>query len=242
MGPLQGLRIVELAGIGPGPFCGMLLADLGADVVKVESIQRPDGMRFAGSVRNETMWEWNHVFHGANTGKRDVTLNIDSPEGRELILRLIAGADVVAENFSARVLDHWGLGFDALHAHNPRLLLLRMPAFGLSGPWRDNTGFAQTMEQMSGLAWVTGHPEDQPRIQRGPCDPLAGMHAVFSLLVALAERHHKLIADIGSLHGLVGSMPFPVWARDRDGKLVFVNRAYAGAVDVQERFFGTTTP
>jgi crotonobetainyl-CoA:carnitine CoA-transferase CaiB-like acyl-CoA transferase len=71
---------------------------------------------------------------------------------------------------------------------NPRALFLRMPAFGLTGPWRDHTGFAQTMEQLSGLAWVTGHPDDQPRIPRGPCDPVAGMHAAFALIVALARR------------------------------------------------------
>ena len=70
----------------------------------------------------------------------------------------------------------------------PQTILVRMPAFGLSGPWRDHVGFAQTMEQMTGLAWLTGHPHDQPRIQRGPCDPLAGMHAAFATLVALAER------------------------------------------------------
>jgi crotonobetainyl-CoA:carnitine CoA-transferase CaiB-like acyl-CoA transferase len=185
--PLAGVRVVDFTAFWAGPVATGILADLGADVVKVESIQRPDGMRFAGSVRNEVMWEWNHVFHGANPGKRDVTLNIDSPEGRELILRLVAGADVVAENFSARVLDHWGLGYEVLHALNPRLLVLRMPAFGLAGPWRDRTGFAPSIEQVSGLAWITGY-EDQPLIVRGACDPLGGVHAAFALMLALERR------------------------------------------------------
>ena len=185
--PLAGLRVVDFTAFWAGPVATGILADLGADVVKVESIQRPDGMRFAGSVRNEQMWEWNHVFHGANPGKRDVTLNIDSPEGRELILRLIDGADVVAENFSARVMDHWGLGYEALRARNPRLLVLRMPAFGLTGPWRDRTGFAPSIEQVCGLAWITGH-KDQPLIVRGACDPLGGAHAAFALILALERR------------------------------------------------------
>ena len=86
------------------------------------------------------------------------------------------------------MLEGWGLDWPAIRAANPRAVLVRMPAFGLSGPWRDHTGFAQTMEQLSGLAWLTGHRDDQPRIQRGPCDPLAGMHAAFAFLVALAER------------------------------------------------------
>jgi crotonobetainyl-CoA:carnitine CoA-transferase CaiB-like acyl-CoA transferase len=89
------------------------------------------------------------------------------------------------------VLDNFGLTWDAIHEASPQTILVRMPAFGLTGPWRDNTGFAQTMEQMTGLAWLTGHPDDQPRIQRGPCDPLAGMHAAYAVLVALAEREAK---------------------------------------------------
>jgi crotonobetainyl-CoA:carnitine CoA-transferase CaiB-like acyl-CoA transferase len=89
------------------------------------------------------------------------------------------------------VVEGFGLGWDQVHALNPRIIQVRMPAFGLSGPWRDNVGFAQTMEQISGLAWITGHIDDQPRIQRGPCDPLAGMHAAYAVLVALAEREHS---------------------------------------------------
>ena len=86
------------------------------------------------------------------------------------------------------MVEGFGLTWEAVHELNPRLVMTRMPAFGLDGPWRDNVGFAQTMEQMTGMAWLTGHVDDQPRIQRGPCDPLAGMHAAFATLVALAER------------------------------------------------------
>jgi len=160
---------------------------MGADVVKVESIQRPDGMRFAGAVRNEQMWEWSPVFHGANVGKRDVTLRLDSDRGMALLRKLIEGADVLIENYSARVMDNFGLSWEDVREISPRAIMVRMPAFGLDGPWRDRPGFAMTVEQVSGLAWITGY-EDMPLVVRGACDPLGGMHAVFATLCALEER------------------------------------------------------
>jgi crotonobetainyl-CoA:carnitine CoA-transferase CaiB-like acyl-CoA transferase len=185
--PLAGLRVVDLTAFWAGPVAAAYLADMGADVVKVESIQRPDGMRFAGSVPGERLWEWSPIFAGANSGKRDVTLRLDDREGHALLERLIAGADVVIENYSARVLEGFGLGWERVRALNPRAIMVRMPAFGLDGPWRDRTGFAMTIEQVSGLAWITGYP-DMPLVVRGACDPVGGIHAVFALLVALEHR------------------------------------------------------
>jgi crotonobetainyl-CoA:carnitine CoA-transferase CaiB-like acyl-CoA transferase len=117
-----------------------------------------------------------------------MTLNLSDPKGVAILDSLIAGADALVENFSPRVMDGFGVTWEKVQALNPRCHYVRMPAFGLDGPWRENVGFAATMEQMSGMAWLTGHRDDQPRIQRGPCDPLAGMHAAFALLVAMAER------------------------------------------------------
>jgi crotonobetainyl-CoA:carnitine CoA-transferase CaiB-like acyl-CoA transferase len=185
--PLAGLRVVDLTAFWAGPVASECFASFGADVVKVESIQRPDGMRFAGAVRNEVMWEWAPIFHGANPGKRDVTLKLDDPEGRELLLRLVERADVLIENFSVRVMEHFDLGWDVLSARNPRLVSVRMPAWGLDGPWRDRVGFAPNVEQVSGLAWITGY-EDLPLVMRGACDPLGGLHAVFAALLALERR------------------------------------------------------
>lgn len=102
--------------------------------------------------------------------------------------RLVATADVLIENFSPRVMDNLGLGYAALAAHNPRLIMVRMPAFGLDGPWRDRVGFAQTMEQLTGMAWLTGFADGPPILPRGPCDPLAGLHALAALLAALEHR------------------------------------------------------
>ncbi len=189
--PLEGLRVLDLTAWWAGPAATQMLATLGADVIHVESVQRPDGMRSTGGAfagTRERWWEWSFFFLAANANKRGISLNLGDPRGVALAKRLVAVCDAVVENFTPRVLEGWGLGWDAIRALNPRAILVRMPAFGLSGPWRDHTGFAQTMEQMTGLAWITGHRDDQPRIQRGPCDPLAGMHAAFALLVALAER------------------------------------------------------
>lgn len=188
--PLAGVRVLDTTAWWAGPSACQMLAYLGADVIKVEAIQRPDGMRMAGGLfmTQGNWWERSGVTLSANTNKRGLTLNLADPKGLALCKKLIAQCDVFIENFSPRVVENFGLDWDSVHAINPRTILVRMPAFGLSGPWRDNVGFAQTMEQISGLAWITGHSYDQPRIQRGPCDPLAGMHAAFATLVALHER------------------------------------------------------
>lgn len=156
-------------------------------MVKVESIQRPDGMRFAGAVQKEQLWEWSPVFAGANPGKRDITLNLTTEEGLALLHRLIRQADVVMDNFSVRVLEHFGLTWETVQRLNPAAVMVRMPAFGLEGPWRDRTGFAMTVEQVSGMAWITGY-DDMPLVVRGACDPVGGMNAVFALLLALEQR------------------------------------------------------
>ena len=190
--PLAGVRIVDLTAFWAGPAATHLLAAFGADVVKVESIQRPDGIRYSGGMRTDVddWWEYGWVFHAMNTNKRSVTLDLGSPEGRRLFAQLAADADVVIENFSPRVMDQFGLTADVLLNVNPKLVVARMPAFGLDGPWRDRVGFAPTMEQIAGLAWVTGLPDTAPVTPRGACDPLAGVHAAFVVLAALnfAER------------------------------------------------------
>jgi crotonobetainyl-CoA:carnitine CoA-transferase CaiB-like acyl-CoA transferase len=159
-------------------------------VIHVESTKRPDGMRMTGGIFADRgpWWEYSNFFLQANTNKYGVTLDLDHPKGRDLALRLIERADLVVENFTPRVVEAFGLDQDVVRAVNPRAVMVRMPAFGLDGPWRDRPGFAQTMEQVTGLAWLTGHADDQPRIQRGPCDPNGGVHAAFAALVGLARR------------------------------------------------------
>ena len=188
--PLEGVRVVAFVAFVAGPFVASYLAALGADVIKVESIQRPDGMRFVGGVKLDDPfpYEWSGVSHGANAGVRAVTLDLERPEGRELALRLIEGADVVLDNFSPRVLDGFGLAEAQLRIARPDVVIARMPAFGLDGPWHDRGGFAMTVEQASGLAWRTGQPDGQPLVPRGACDLLGGYHTVLGIAAALEHR------------------------------------------------------
>lgn len=189
--PLSGLRILDLTAWWAGPAATHVLAGFGAEVVHVESARRPDGLRSLGGMMRahyEQYWDASPHFLYVNCNKLGVTLDLSSPRGLGLLEQLVRKCDAVVENFTPRVLDKFGLSWERVKELNPRAVLVRMPAFGLSGPWRDRPGFAQTMEQLSGLAWVTGHADDQPRIPRGPCDPVAGMHAAFALLVALERR------------------------------------------------------
>ena len=184
------MRVIDATAWWAGPEAGRLLALLGADVLHLEATRQPDGMRMAGGlfVDQPRWWERSAIALSANSGKRGITLDLTTDDGRALLDRLLADADVLLENFSPRVAERFALTPERLHALNPRLVLCRMPAFGLDGPWRDRVGFAQTMEQVTGMAWITGHVDDQPRIPRGPCDPLAGAHAAFAVLVALRDR------------------------------------------------------
>ncbi|MCY3577299.1 MAG: CoA transferase [bacterium] len=186
--PLAGLRVCDLATFWAGPVASCLFSALGADVIKVESIQRCDGMRYASGLKRDNLWEWSPVTHGANTGKRSVTLDLSSDDGLSQVKRLIEMSDIVIENFSPRVVENFGLDWEEVHRLNPNAIMVRMPAFGLTGPWRDRTGFAMTIEQASGLAFLTGDPDGRPLVPRGMCDQLGGMHAVFATLLALEHR------------------------------------------------------
>ncbi len=188
--PLQGVTVLDLTAWWAGPSATGLFAALGAEVIHVESPGRVDGMRMTGGMFADRpqWWEYSGFFLQANENKLGLTLDLDQAPGRELLLRLVRHADLVVENFTPRVLEAFDLDWDVIHLTNPRTVMVRMPAFGLGGPWRDRPGFAQTMEQITGLAWLTGHVDDQPRIQRGPCDPNGGLHAAFAALVGLAHR------------------------------------------------------
>lgn len=185
--PFEGLRVVDLTAFWAGPTVTNFLAQLGADVIKIESIQRPDGMRFMATVPGDEFYEWGPVYHGVNAGKRCVTLDLNQDRGMAILRRLIEGADVLTENFSTRVMENFGLTWETLHGWNQRLIVVRMPAFGLDGPWKDRAGWASNVDQVSGMAWVTGH-EDFPIIVRSACDPVGGMHAAFALMLGLESR------------------------------------------------------
>jgi len=185
-GAFGGLRVIDLTAFWAGPFATSAMAQLGADVIKVESVARPDGMRFVNAKPDIPVWEGGAIFHGANPDKRAITLALDHEEGRGLLRRLIEGADILIENFSVRVLDNLGLSPDTLHRWNPRLIVVRMPAWGLDGPWKDRTGFAMNVEQAGGIAWRAGYA-GQP-LTANFCDPVGSLHTLFATFAALELR------------------------------------------------------
>lgn len=191
--PLSDVRVTDFTAFWAGPVTTQLLGALGADVIKIEGVRRPDGMRFSAGPPPDwdQWWEWGPVFLCSNNNKRDVSIELSTDAGRRLALELIGTSDLVVENFSPRVMANFGLEWDAVRAANPRAIMVRMPAFGLDGPWRDRVGFAQTMEQATGMAWMTGHADGPPVIPRGVCDPIAGLHAAFAAVAALVIRDRR---------------------------------------------------
>ncbi|WP_460305770.1 CaiB/BaiF CoA-transferase family protein [Actinocorallia aurea] len=185
--PFTGLRVLDLSTWWVGAYVGSAMGSFGADVLKIESTRRIDGARTMGGVPHsrDHWWECGSFYLGGNFNKRNVTIDITRREGRELLVRLIEGADVLLENFAPRVLESVGLDWEAVREINPRLVMLRMPAFGLTGPRREMVGYAQTVEQFSGLCWRTGYPDGDPTNPQGPADPMAGANAFFALSAAL---------------------------------------------------------
>jgi crotonobetainyl-CoA:carnitine CoA-transferase CaiB-like acyl-CoA transferase len=187
---LGGLRVLEFGSFWAGPVMTAVLGALGAEVVKVESVQRMDLMRLVSvAPTSEPQWfERSPMFANLNLNKRGITLNLGDPRGRELATKLVQWADVVVDSFSPRVLEGHGFDRESVLAMNPCAIFVRQPAFGLTGPWRDRGAFAPSLESVSGLTWVTGYADEPPRNPYGPCDPFTGFHALVALLAELDRR------------------------------------------------------
>jgi len=190
--PFEGLRVLDMTTFWAGPSCTHILAMLGAEVIHVESTRRPDGTRLIAGipVTEDQWWEKSPIFSGLNTNKKGLTLDLQSTAGRDVLNRLIATCDVIVENFTPRVIDQIGLDFAAVQAIRPDVVMLRMPGFGLDGPWRDNPAFAYVIEAASGISWLTGYPDRNPYEPYSVGDPNAGIHALNALLVALEHRRN----------------------------------------------------
>jgi crotonobetainyl-CoA:carnitine CoA-transferase CaiB-like acyl-CoA transferase len=188
--PFDALRVLDMTTFWAGPSCTHMLAMLGAEVIHIESTRRPDGTRLIAGIpiTEDQWWEKSPIFSGLNTNKKGLTLDLQSAAGRELLTRLIATCDVIVENFTPRVLDQIGLDFAAVQAVRPDAIMLRMPGFGLDGPWRDNPAFAYVIEAASGVSWLTGYPDRNPYEPYSVGDPNAGVHALNALLLALEHR------------------------------------------------------
>ncbi|MEA2177669.1 MAG: formyl-CoA transferase [Solirubrobacteraceae bacterium] len=184
-GPLTGIRIIELGSLIAGPFATRLLADLGADVVKVEAPAKPDPLRRWGAHGDDRSLWW----AVQSRGKRCITLDLRVPKGQALLRRLAAQADVLVENFRPGTLERWDLGPERLREDNPGLIVARVSGYGQTGPYRERAGFASVAEAMGGLRHINGYPDaPPPRTGISLGDSLASLFAVQGILAALYWR------------------------------------------------------
>jgi formyl-CoA transferase len=194
MGPLSGIKVVELGQLIAGPFCTRVLGEFGAEVIKVESPNGGDPLR-----------QWRKLYQGTSLwwllqarNKRSVTVNLKSSDGQEIVRRLAAQADVVVENFRPGAMENWGLSYEVLSRDNPGLVMVRLSGYGQSGPYRDKPGFGAIGEAMGGLRHVTGYPDRPPvRVGISLGDAVASLYGVIGALMALRER------DVNSGRGQV---------------------------------------
>ncbi|OED35122.1 formyl-CoA transferase [Chromatiales bacterium (ex Bugula neritina AB1)] len=185
-GPLSDLRVLEMGQLLAGPFCGQLLADFGAEVIKCEQPGTGDPMRQWGREKphGKSLW-WPVV--GRN--KKCITLNLRTPEGQDIVRRLVETTDILLENFRPGTMERWNLGYEELKAINPRLIMVRVTGYGQTGPYAPRAGYGAIGEAMGGLRYVVGDPGTQPsRMGISIGDELAAMHACMGALMAIHAR------------------------------------------------------
>jgi formyl-CoA transferase len=185
-GPLHGVKVLELGTLIAGPLCARMLADFGAEVIKIEAPEGGDQLR-----------QWRKMYCGTSLwwyvqarNKKSVTLNLRAPEGQEIVRKLASEADIVVENFRPGALEKWNIGWPQLSAVNPRLVMVRLSGFGQDGPYRDRPGFGVVAESMGGMRYVTGYP-DRPPVRLGISigDSIAALHGVIGAMMALHQRN-----------------------------------------------------
>jgi crotonobetainyl-CoA:carnitine CoA-transferase CaiB-like acyl-CoA transferase len=187
--PLAGVKVVELARILAGPWAGQTLADLGADVIKVEAPEGDDTRRWGPPFVTRDDETSAAYFHATNRGKRGVVADFRTPEGKEIVHRLIADADVLIENFKVDGLAKYGLDYASLQAINPKLIYCSITGFGQTGPYAHRAGYDFIIQGMAGLMSVTGEPEGQPqKVGVAVTDVFTGVYAATAILAALVQR------------------------------------------------------
>ena len=185
-GPLEGIRVLDIATFVAAPFCGTIMAEFGAEVIKIEQPGDGDSLRRFGTMTEagDTL-----VWLSEARNKESVTLDLRTPEGAAVFRNLVAKSDVVLENFRPGTLERWGLGYDELAKINPRLVMLRVSAYGQTGPMRDKPGFARIAHAFSGLAYLSGEPGRAPVVPGSTslADYMSGLYGAVGVLIAL--RH-----------------------------------------------------
>ena len=194
MNALEGLKVVELGQLISGPFCARMLGEFGADVIKVEPPGAGDPLRQWRLVKDGTSVWW----QVQSRNKRSLALDLRTPEGQDIVRRLVDEADVLVENFRPGTLEGWGLGWEVLSQRNPGLVMLRISGYGQDGPYRDRPGFGLIGEAMGGLRHLSGEPGRVPvRVGVSIGDTLAALHGVIGVLLAL--HHHKVNGGPGQV-------------------------------------------
>ena len=218
-GPLADLRVIDASTMLAGPLIGQIMADYGADVVKIEHPQMGDSLRGHGVQKNGHGLWWKVV--GRN--KRCVGLNLSHSDGAEAFLDLAATADVVIENFRPGTLERWGLGWEVLSSRNPGLVLCRVTGFGQSGPYAQRPAFGTLIEAMSGFAHMTGEPDRPPTLPPfGLADGVAGITGVAAVMMALHHRQatgEGQIVDLSILEPLAAALGPQVTTWDQTGHI-----------------------
>lgn len=193
IGPLAGLRVLDISTLFAGPLAATFLGDYGADVIKVEHPDHPDASRGHGPAKDGVNLWWKTL--GRN--KSTITLNLSTPEGAELLLELVRDADVLIENFRPGTLERWGLGPDQLHTSNPRLTIARVTAFGQVGPYSSRPGFGSLAEAMSGFAALTGDPEGPPTLPPfGLADGIAALATSYAIMISLRSVETSGVGEV----------------------------------------------
>lgn len=180
--PLKGMKVIELGTLIAGPYAGGLLAQFGAEVIKIESPRDGDPLRKWRKLHNGTSLWW----YSQSRNKKSMTLNLKSPEAQQIVRDLVKDADIVIENFRPGTLEEWGLGWEQLSKINPSLIMVRVSGYGQSGPYRDRPGFAAIAESMGGLRYLAGYP-DRPPVRVGVSigDTLASLYGVIGAMMAM---------------------------------------------------------
>jgi len=192
-GPLANLKVVEMGTLIAGPYCGRLLAEFGADVVKIETPGEGDPLRKWRQLHEGNSLWW----YAQARNKKSVAVNLKAPEGQQVVRDLVAQADIVVENFRPGTMEKWGLGYDVLSKANPGLVMVRLSGFGQTGPYRDRPGFGAIGESMGGMRYITGYPDRAPvRVGISIGDSLAAM---FGVIGALSAIHHRAASGKGQV-------------------------------------------
>lgn len=184
-GPLAGIKVLELGTLIAGPFCSRMLAEFGAEVIKIESPDGGDPIRHWRVLKDGTSLWWSVQARN----KKSVTLNMKDARGQAIARRLALDADIIIENYRPGVLEKWNLGYEQLKAENPATIMVRLSGYGQTGPMKDQPGFGAIGESMGGIRYVSGHPDRPPlRIGISIGDSVAALHGVIGAMMALRHR------------------------------------------------------